>query len=210
MHNMEIRIHTQEGSVETFVQDDPALSARILEEIQPARAFAGNVITIAGDYSLTTFATSRINRVDFIIKDSVPWKHPTDVLDVFELSEGEFREQTHLNEPARLPRRRVAKRTGDLAVCFAELEMAGGNRLFLAAKIRVPLEAERHHRLRLLFSAPALLFRLRHGGHAILNLKNVVRSTINPGPDVTPVEAWPAHHLPPHPEVVDTKQDPTL
>lgn len=200
---MEIQFHTQEGVVETFVQDDPALSARILREIQPAKAFAGKVITIAGDYSLSTFATSRVNRVDFITKHAVPWKHPTDVLEVVELSEDEFRERTHPNEPARLPRRRIAKRTGDLAVCFAELVMAGGNRLFLAAKITVPLEAERHHRLRLLFSAPALFFRLRHGGHAILNLQNVVRSTINPGPDVTPVDAWPAHHLPLHPGVVD-------
>lgn len=200
---MEIRIHTQEGSVETFVQDDPALSARILREIQPARAFAGNVITIAGDYSFTTFAASRVNRVDFVTKASPPWKHPADVLDVFELSEDEFRERTHLNEPARLPRRRIAKGTGDLAVCCAELEMAGRSRLLLAARITVPLEAERHHRLRLLFSAPALFFRLRRGGHAILNLQNVVRSTINPGPDVTPVDAWPAHHLPRHPGVVE-------
>ncbi len=189
--------------MERFVQDDPTLSARILREIQPAKAFAGNVITIAGDYSLTTFATSRVNRVDFITQDAAPRKHPSDVLDVVELSEDEFRQRTHLNEPARLQRRRIPKRTGDLAVYCAELEMAGGNRLFLAAKITVPLEAERHHRLRLLFSAPALLFRLRQGGHAILNLQNVVRSTINPGPDVTPVDAWPAHHISPHPGVVD-------
>jgi hypothetical protein len=203
---MKIRIHTQEGSLQTFVQDDPALTARILREIQPARTFAGKVITISGDYSLTTFATSRINRVDFITENSAPWKHPPDVLDVFELSEDEFRERTHLNEPARLKRRRIPKRTGDLDVCCAELEMAGGNRLFLAAKITVPLEAERHHRLRLLFSAPALLFRLRHGGHAILNLQNVVRSTIIPGPDVTPVDAWPAHHHSPHPGILENAE----
>src|SRR5262249_46842526 len=30
-HDMEIRVHTCRGSVETFVQDDPALVARILK-----------------------------------------------------------------------------------------------------------------------------------------------------------------------------------
>ena len=74
--------------------------------------------------------------------------------------------------------------------------MAGGHRTFIAAKVKVPLEAERLQRLRLLFSAPAVHFRLRQGGCAILNLKNLVRTTFNPGPDVTPSDAWPAHHLP--------------
>ena len=74
--------------------------------------------------------------------------------------------------------------------------MAGGNRIFLAAKIKVPFEAERLQRLRMLFSAPAVHFRLRQGGVPILNLKNLVRVTFNPGPDGTPIDAWPAHHLP--------------
>jgi hypothetical protein len=193
---MEIRIHTQEGSVERFVQDDPALVARTLNGIQPVKVFAGSLITIAGEYSLTTFATARVNRIDFITKDFAPWKHPSDVLDVFALSEDEFLERSHLNDPARLLRRRTPKRTGDAAVCFVEVEMTGGNRTFLAVKVKVPLEAERLHRLHLVFAAPAVHFRLREGGHAILNLRNQVRTTFTPGPDVTPSDAWPAHHLP--------------
>jgi hypothetical protein len=47
----------------------------------------------------------------------------------------------------------------------------------------------------MLFSAPAVHFRLLQGGISILNLKNLVRFTFNPGPDVTPMDAWPAHHL---------------
>jgi hypothetical protein len=191
---MEIRIHTQEGSVETFFQDDRALVARILREVQPVKVFAGSTITIAGEYSLTTFVTARVSRIDFLTSDRPPWKHAADVLEVYELSEDEFREQSHLNDPARLERRRTPKRTGDAAICFVELEMTGRNRIFLTTKVKVPLEAERLHRLHLLFSAPAVHFRLRQGGHAILNLKNLVRTTFNPGPDVTPIDAWPAHH----------------
>lgn len=74
--------------------------------------------------------------------------------------------------------------------------MAGGSRIFLAAKIMVALPAERLQRLRMLFSASAVHFRLRQGGVAILNLKNLVRVTFNPGPDRAPIGAWPAHHLP--------------
>jgi len=191
---MEIRIHTESGSVQTFFQDNPALVASILKGVHSTKVFASNTITIAGEYSLTTFATSRVNRVDLIDENLPLWKHPDDILDVVELSEDEFRERSHLNNPARLERRRP-KRTGEFALVFVEVEMAGGTRIFGAAKIRVGLPAERLQRLRTLFSAAAVHFRMPQGGTAILNLKNLVRFTLNPGPDVTPIDAWPAHHL---------------
>jgi hypothetical protein len=193
---MEIRVHTQGGSVETFIQDDPVLADRILKDIRPATLFAADVITIAGDYSLTTFLTSRINRVDLVSTDCAPWKYPADVLDVVELSEDEFRQRSHLNDPARLEKRQSPKRAGEFALVFGEVEMADGKRILLAAKIMVALPVERLQRLRTLFSAPAVHFRLRQGGAAILNLKNLVRVTFNPGPDRAPIGAWPAHHLP--------------
>ena len=192
---MEIRIHTESGSVETFFQDNTALVASMLKGIQSTKVFASNVITIAGEYSLTSFATSRVNRVDLIDEDLPLWKHPGDILDVVELSEDEFRERSHLNDPTRLERRRTPKQTGEFALVFVAVEMTGGTRIFLAAKIRVGLPAERLQRLRTLFSAAAVHFRLAQGGTAVVNLKNLVRFTLNPGPDVTPIDAWPAHHL---------------
>ncbi len=106
---MKIRIHTCEGSVETFFQDNPTLTDQILEGIKSRSVFTGDIITIAGDYSLTTFVASRVNRVDFVTKDFVLEKYPADILDVVELSGDEFREQCHLNDPARLERRRSPK-----------------------------------------------------------------------------------------------------
>jgi hypothetical protein len=192
---MEIRMHTCDGSVETFYQEFPALIARILKGIQSTKVFTGDSITIAGEYSLTTFVASRISRVDLIGEALPLWKYPTDILDVVELSEEEFRERSHLDDPARRERRRTPKPTGESALVFAEMEMVGGTRIFLAAKIQVGLPAERLQRFRTLLSAAAVHFRLPQGGTAILNLKNLVRFTLNPGPDVTPIDAWPAHHL---------------
>ena len=191
---MEIRIHTKEGSVETFVQDDPILAARIWKNIQPRTVFADEIITIAGDYSLTTFVASQINRVDFVTKEFAPWKYPLDILDVLELSEEEFRERTHLNDPARLEKRQSPQESGECTLMFGEVEMAGGERIYLVARIMVALPAERLQRLHTLFAAPAVHFRLPQGGVAILNLKNLVRVTFHPGPDRAPSNAWPAHH----------------
>ena len=192
---MEIRIHTCGGLVETFFQDNSALAARILKGTQSTKVFATNHITIAGEYSLTTFIASQVNRVDLIAEETPGWKHPEDILDVVELSEDEYRERSHLNDPARLEPRRSPKQTGDFTGVFVEVEMAGGAGIFLAAQIKVGLPAERLQRLHTLFSAAALDFRMSQGGTAILNLKNLVRFTFNPGPDLTPIDAWPAHHL---------------
>ena len=191
---MEIRIHTQSGSVETFFQDNPALVASMLKGIQATKVFATEILTIAGEYSLTSFVTSRIIRVDLIGEDLPTLKFPADIVDVVELSEDQFRERSHLNDPARLERRRSPKKTGESAIVCADVEMTGGSRIFLAAKIKVGLPAERLQRLRTLFSATAAHFRPCQGGISILNLKNLVRSTFNPGPDLTPADAWPAHH----------------
>ena len=194
---MEIRIHTKAGSVESFFQRDPALAAQILHGTRPANIFAADHITIAGDYSLTVFATSRINRIDFITEEFDPWDFPADILDMVELSEAEFRQRSHLKDPARLEKRTNPRQPGECAVVFLDVELAGGERIFLAAEIMVSLPAERLQRLHLLFSAPALHCRLLHGGTAVLNLGNLVRFTLYPGPDHAPDKAWPAHHLSP-------------
>src|SRR6185369_13452570 len=144
--------------------------APILKTVRSTKVFASNTITIAGEYSVTTFATSRVNRVDFIDEGLPRWNHPEDILDLVELAEDEFRERSHLNDPARLERRRTPKQAGEFALVFVEVEMAGGTRIFVAAKIRVGLPAERLQRLRTLFSAAAVHFRMREGGTAILNL----------------------------------------
>jgi hypothetical protein len=193
---MEIRIHTQSGRLESFFQDDDAETAKILKAVRSTKVFGAELLTIAGDYSLTTFVSSQMNRVDLITHDPPQWPLPADILDVVELSEEEFRERSHLNEPARLERRRVPKQTGEFALVFVEVEMNGGARIFLASKIKVGLPAERLQRLRTLFSSTALHFRLPQGGTGVLNVRNILRFTFNPGPDVTPADAWPAHHLP--------------
>jgi hypothetical protein len=191
---MEIRIHSESNSVATFFQDNPAVVSAIVKNIQSTKIFSGNILTIAGEYSLTSFATARVTRIDLVAQDLPLWKQPEDILDVVELSEEEFRKRSHLDEPSRLERRRTPKQTGQFALVFVALEMTGGTQIFLAAKIRVGLPAERLQRLRTLFSSTAVHFRARGGGTAFVNLKNLVRFTLNPGPDVTPSDAWPAHH----------------
>ena len=193
--SMEIRVHTQSGSTERFVQDDPVLAARILQGLHPAKVFTASRITIAGEYSLTVFATSQITRMDFLHENFALWEFPTGIVDIIELSEEEFRRRAHLNNPALMEKRESHKSPGEFVVGLLDMEMADGGHTFLAVEVMVSLPAERLERLHLLLSAPALHCRLRQGGAAVLNLKNLARFSLYPGPDRAPIDAWPAHHL---------------
>jgi len=193
-NKLQIRIHIQGGAIETFFQNDPAAATRILQGIHPAKLFGANRIAIAGEHSLTAFISCRITRVDFLSEGFALWEFPPGILDVVELSEKEFRDRTHLDDPARLEKRKNPKHPGEFAVVFVDMEMAGGQRIFLAVEIMISLPAERLQRLNLLLASPALHCRLRQGGVAVLNLANLVRFTSYPGPDRSPADAWPAHH----------------
>ena len=135
-----------------------------------------------------------ITRIDFVSEGFAPWDFPPGILDVVELSEDEFRQRSHLNDPAHLEKRKDPKQPGEFAVVFLDAEMAGGQRIFLAVEIMSALPAERLQRLHLWLASPVLHCRLREGGAAVLNLAGLVRFTIYPGPDRTPADAWPAHH----------------
>ena len=191
---MEIQIHGASGAVETFVQDDKALASNILDGLHPSRLFVTGKITIAGEYSLTVFVVAKVTRIDFVSEDFTCWEFPQDISDVVELSEEEFHQRLHQNGSAQMEKREKPQMPGDFALRFLHVEMLGGQQVFLAVEIVVELPAERLNRIHFLLSAPALHFRLRHGGAGVINLANMVRFTTYPGPDRIPADAWLAHH----------------
>ena len=192
--HLEIRIQGANGSVKTFVQEDQSLASRILDGLHPARMFATGKITIAGEYSLTAFMASKITRIDFISDGFACWDFPPEVSDLVELSEDEFHQRLRQNGSAQMEKREKPQTPGDYAVRFLNVEMLGGQQIFLAIEIIVELPAERLNKIHFLLSAPALHFRLRQGGVGVLNLANMVRFTTYPGPGRAPSDAWPAHH----------------
>ena len=193
---LEIRIYGADGGVETFTQQEDALAENILKDILPARLFTSDKIVIAGDFSLTAFVPARLSRIDFIKEGVACWAFPAGIVDAIELSEKEFRAQAHLDDPEHLEKREQARVSGEFAVGFVDIEMTGDLHVFLGVEFVVGLPVERLQRINLLLSAPSVHFRMRKGGIAALNLANLVRFTLYPGPAHAPADAWPAHHKP--------------
>jgi hypothetical protein len=191
---LELRFLLSDGSEEFFYQDTEVAAKRILDNLRPGQLFKQSRIMLAGTYSMTAFLPSHVSKIDFAAADFVCWAFPAGLSDIVELSESQFRERAGLDDRDRLEKRGQPRVPGDAFVAFMDLEMRSARHVYLMIEGAVELPAERFNRLQLLLSGVSLHLRLPQGGMALLNLANLVRFTVYPGPAESPTDAWPAHH----------------
>ena len=185
--SLQIHIHSVDGSMATFVQNDPDLINRTLDELNPARILTQTKISIAGNHSVTTFIPPLITRIDLITDRLSVWDFPFVIGALEELTETEFQEFLHDR------RKQVQPRTsGDYPV-FLEIEMVNGQRSFLWMEIIAGLPKDRLRRIYSLLKERSLIFGLRTGGIGVLNLANMVRFSVHPDLLARPAKVQPDH-----------------
>ena len=192
---MLVRIHLENGSVQSFVQPDEAVARQTWDAIDPARLFTQPRIVIAGAYSKSVFVGSSIVRIDFVQQFCPCWKFPEGYSDIVELSEAEFRKNAHLDEPELMARREQGPATGDLLVSFLKLEFRNVAPLYLMAELSLKLPVENQSFMRFLLSKTGLHLRLRGGGVGVVNLAQLASYTVYPGVPQVPSDTWPAEPL---------------
>jgi hypothetical protein len=185
-----VRIHLADGSLESFVRDDPAQAHPTLQGFDPARLFAQPRLVIAGTHSKSVFVPSEITRIDFIGSDLRSCKFPEGYSDIVELCEAEFRNLAHLDDPGRMSKRERSTSEGDLMVSFLKLQFKSGLRVFLMTERSARLPSENQPFMRLLLSRNPFAMRLRSGGVAFLNLANLLGYTVYPGSPQVPSDSW--------------------
>jgi hypothetical protein len=189
---MIIRVHLENGSVQSFVQADQAIARKTWDAIDPARLFTQPRLVIAGAYSKSVFVGSSIVRIDFVQHFCPCWQFPEGYSDVVELSEADFRKNAHLDEPELMPKREQGTPVGDLLVSFVKLEFKNAAPLYLMTELSVKLPAENQSFMRFLLSKTGLHMRLRGGGVGVVNLAQLTGYTAYPGVAQVPSDTWPA------------------
>ena len=187
-----IRFHLTDRSVHSFVQTDDAAARKLWDGIDPARLFARPRIVVGSEHSKAVFISAEIVRVDFLHDSFQCWEFPGGYSDIVELSEEEFREDAHLNQPAQMTRREQATPVGDLLVSFVQLRMRGGRPQFAMVEIPVKLPVENQSFMQRLLSYGTYGIRLREDGHGLLNLQNLIGYTVYPGVPEVPSDTWKA------------------
>ena len=189
---LEIRFHFVDGSMETFIQPNAEVAEGIRNQINLGSLFHQSRIVVADDYSKSVFVGSQINRIDLIFDGSGLSRIPPDHLDLVELTETEFHQCVPVNDPDLLPRREHEREVGDLLVSFLHLRMRGGSHVYLMNEIVVKLPAENQSFMQRLLSKGTYSIRIREGGHALLNLQNLIGYTVYPGVSELPRDTWMA------------------
>ena len=192
---MIVRVHLENGSVQSFVQPDEATARKTWEAIDPVRLFTQPRVVIAGAYSKSVFIGSSIVRIDFVQHFCPCWKFPEGYSDVVELSETDFRRNAHLDEPELMPKREQFIPVGDLLVSFLKLEFRSAAPLYLMAELSVKLPAENQSFMRFLLSKTGFHMLLRGGGVGVVNLAQLAGYTAYPGVAQIPSDTWPAEPI---------------
>ena len=192
---MIIRIHLENGSIQSFVQFDEATARNTWEAIDPVRLFTQPRVVIAGDYSKSVFVGPSIVRADFVQHFCPCWKFPDGYLDIVDLSEADFRKNAHLDEPELMQKRKEFTPVGDLLVSFLKLEFKSAAPLYLMAENSVKLPIENQSFMRFLLSKTGFHMRLRGGGVGVVNLAQLSGYTAYPGVAQVPSDSWPAEPL---------------
>src|SRR5216117_4074284 len=126
-----IRFHLTDGSIQSFVQTDPAAAQKVWDGVDPARLFARPRIVIGSEHSKVVFVSSELIRVDFIHESFQCWEFPGGYSDIVELSKDELRKHAHLDQPPLMAKRAQPTPVGDLLVSFVKLQMRGSHPLFV-------------------------------------------------------------------------------
>lgn len=192
---MLIRIHLENGSVQSFVQADETTARKTWDAIDPVRLFTQARVVIAGDYSKSVFVGPAIVRIDFVQHFCPCWKFPEGYSDIVELSEADFRKNAHLDEPELMAKREQCTPVGDLLVSFLKLEFRSSAPLYLMTELSVKLPAENQSFMRFLLSKSGFHMRLRGGGVGVVNLAQLMAYTAYPGVAQVPSDTWPAEPL---------------
>jgi hypothetical protein len=190
---VEIHIHSNDGFVSAFLQNDPEAVRRLFDHVQPNKIFEQRQLVVASAHSMTVFPSASIARVDLVMDGYPDWEFHFGVSSVQEITEEEFQQRYR---PNRDPDQRLLPE-GAAVTAFAEIELANGERLFTEihthVESRLPIEQSMF--VQQILSAPSLYSRKLGGGAILLNPANIVRMTFYPGPPSTPPNALPAEPL---------------
>ena len=189
---MTVRIHLAGGAVESFVQTDESTARKTWSGLDPVRLFAQPRLVIAGTHSKSVFVGSEIVRIDFVQQFCPCWEFPEGYSDVVEISEAEFRNLAHLDQPELMPKREHPTPVGDLLVSFLKLLFRRNPPIFLMTEFSVKLPLENQSFMRFFLSKTGFHMRLRGGGVGVVNLAQLSGYTVYPGVAQVPADSWHA------------------
>lgn len=191
--NLKIHVHKLDGSVSTFVQDDVEIAKQILDSFEPMQIFNQQTLVLADSCSHSSFPVSQITRIDLDCAQHSHLIFKSGLVEAVELTKDEF-ESLIQNLTIRDQWEHLGVQDS-FVVTFLNVGMADGQCVLLTMEVNAESPQGLNELRDFLLSRPALCFRMKSGGVAVLNLANLSRLTFFPGTVQPPADAWPVRLL---------------
>jgi hypothetical protein len=190
--SLELHVHSVDGHVARFRQNDAAAVLTLLDHIQPGRIFSQRHLMIVGGGSLNVFPSAAVARVDLVMNGFPDWQFHWGITDVLEITEAEFQQRYHPEDEGQ-----GQPPPGAPVVAYGEMELVNGARIFaeVHTHVEVRLPVEQGLFVQQILTAPSLYGRRRGGGAFLINPAHIVRLAFYPGPSTTPPNALAAEPL---------------
>ncbi|HLX68089.1 MAG TPA: hypothetical protein VKV04_00540 [Verrucomicrobiae bacterium] len=191
--HLQIRVHQLDGSLTTFTQSDSGRIKQLLDGFQPAQIFRREKIVLADRNSHTTFSAAQVTRIDLDPGEQALLVFPTGLVEAVELTSVEF--EALIRNPVMREQWTLPGARDESVVAFLDVQMADGRSVLLTSEVNWEPSAGLPDLNTSCLSGSGLCFRMRTGGIAALNLANLTRLTLYPGPLEMPADAWHARFL---------------
>ena len=184
---LEIDLHLINGGTHKFIQNDPVLAQRVLQQISP-RIFTQPSLVVTGYNRSAAYAGATLIGISLLVEtipDDLLKSGPLPTLPL-EITQADYQARQ-----SAMP----AVGEGQTPVSVLEIEFTSGHRLWLeVARPAATSGLQERHLLHNLFSMPGLLCRRLGGGVSLWNGAQMASCSFTPELDA-PSNAWAAEFV---------------
>ncbi len=182
---MELIVYLANGKQQRYVQNDPAVVAQMLTDLQVGRFLSSSTIVFGSASMCALLHSQQICRIDLLTDQAIPMPEG---LGTRELIEDEATFRTRALAATLAMQGGVQPGTDYLGyVC---VEMLGGHRVLMEVEQKLRDQMQLFTNLHRIIEHPVISIPHPRGGAVLINSKNIVTLSLSPGITEYPKGTW--------------------
>ncbi len=182
---MELIVYLANGKQERFVQNDPAIEALLLADLQVGRMFSNSTIVFGSASNCTLTHSQQICRIDLLTDKPVAMPEGPGARTLIE-DEAKFRTRALAATLAM----QGGVQPGTDYLGYVCIELVGGHRVLMEVEQKLRDQTQLFTNLNRIIEQPVISIPHPRGGAVLVNSKNIISLSLAPGITEYPKGAW--------------------
>lgn len=182
---MELNVYLANGKQERFVQNDPAVEAQMLADLQFGRMFSNSTIVFGSASNCTLAHSQQICRIDLLTDKPVAMPEGLGTRTLIE-DEATFRSRALAATLAM----QGGVQPGTDYLGYVCVELVGGHRVLMEVEQQLRDQTQLFTNLYRIIEQPVISIPHPRGGAVLVNAKNIITMSMSPGITGYPKGTW--------------------